>query len=888
MPIFRPKHQKLILQCYPPGKGVDKKPNPSELSYLLYYASTRRVKLEKVVTFLDRKTTSDAKHNRAGNLQVTLTIISSLIEECSENLNVFASFVCSILKSVLQSKDLSLCKHAIQTYGVLCSKLDGGLFSGDKEFVDSFGSLSQKLINIGSENLKKLGPNNLEWQMISLMTCRYLSNCLGYNSKFSKKFIEICIPILTETVQANNKQSNLLAILKSNVNIEDENHHLGRIALTKTNQTNRKIQQDLDNDAVKESDLNEEALRGLKALFSTSLTSQISEATRAIVKNNYATTTDPIWGCTFLEMCTTWIPVQLRFITLSTVLSSLTSLSNKSTKKNSNYAIQLLYANYCLGLVSSDVNMIGLSISDVIQQILSLQANLLLSQSHYFQEEDVKKLSMIYSNCICNLSTHIYYFDQVPDSIREILIKVVSVLENSVISGDANSSGVYRFIITLLEDISIIFDLLQTKPSNISRNHVTLEDWDLSLILLSFDIGLNPTKDQKALFSYEQITDIQFKYLRVFGYFLNNELVTRNENMETGAINSIESFNVGGDYLQPDYNNYISDPGNFIAHFLSYVDKFFSGQSLVDINNAGLLQKILKNMISILGINFINNFVPFFFYWQLPLNPNLVDENTRVKDTLGYTSLYHSLIKMDEIYELDYVKESEFFNSLLGDINYRKLNKLWVNGLQSKEEDAVLDNHHALGHRDENGTLKFNPTKKNLEDFVIGNAFTLSWINPHRPLILDIDNNYIPKKENNQNVLPDMSDESSIIENLSYHTSARQNGFGLGLGNANDISSIHSGLLFHQNHNINMKNAFSNGNETSNGSIYTSDRQYNTPRVSDLKDSVLMKKKPGVVFNEHYNSDTTPGSILSKQMVTSDIDSILEGLDIDDDSEIIV
>ena len=172
MPIFRPKHQKLILQCYPPGKGVDKKPNPSELSYLLYYASTRRVKLEKVVTFLDRKTTSDAKHNRAGNLQVTLTIISSLIEECSENLNVFASFVCSILKSVLQSKDLSLCKHAIQTYGVLCSKLDGGLFSGDKVFVDSFGSLSQNLINIGRENLKKQGPNNLEWQMISLMSCR--------------------------------------------------------------------------------------------------------------------------------------------------------------------------------------------------------------------------------------------------------------------------------------------------------------------------------------------------------------------------------------------------------------------------------------------------------------------------------------------------------------------------------------------------------------------------------------------------------------------------------------------------------------------------------------------------------------------------------------------
>ena len=99
MPIFRPKHQKLILQCYPPGKGVDKKPNPSELSYLLYYASTRRVKLEKVVTFLDRKTTSDVKHNRAGNLQVTLTIISSLIEECSENQTKVKIYLCANMLS---------------------------------------------------------------------------------------------------------------------------------------------------------------------------------------------------------------------------------------------------------------------------------------------------------------------------------------------------------------------------------------------------------------------------------------------------------------------------------------------------------------------------------------------------------------------------------------------------------------------------------------------------------------------------------------------------------------------------------------------------------------------------------------------------------------------
>ena len=64
----RPKHQVLILKCYPRGqKNVqDVKPNPSELSYLLYYASTRRSKLQKVGAFLEKKAASDVYRERIG------------------------------------------------------------------------------------------------------------------------------------------------------------------------------------------------------------------------------------------------------------------------------------------------------------------------------------------------------------------------------------------------------------------------------------------------------------------------------------------------------------------------------------------------------------------------------------------------------------------------------------------------------------------------------------------------------------------------------------------------------------------------------------------------------------------------------------------------------
>lgn len=65
---FRPKHQVLILKCYPrfQRNNVDVKPNSSELSYLLFYASTRRSKLPKVGAFLEKKTASDIYRNRQG------------------------------------------------------------------------------------------------------------------------------------------------------------------------------------------------------------------------------------------------------------------------------------------------------------------------------------------------------------------------------------------------------------------------------------------------------------------------------------------------------------------------------------------------------------------------------------------------------------------------------------------------------------------------------------------------------------------------------------------------------------------------------------------------------------------------------------------------------
>lgn len=67
---MRPKHQVLILKCYPrlQERQTEVKPNSSELSYLLYYASTRRSKLQKVAPFLEKKTERDINKGRIGQV----------------------------------------------------------------------------------------------------------------------------------------------------------------------------------------------------------------------------------------------------------------------------------------------------------------------------------------------------------------------------------------------------------------------------------------------------------------------------------------------------------------------------------------------------------------------------------------------------------------------------------------------------------------------------------------------------------------------------------------------------------------------------------------------------------------------------------------------------
>ncbi|EGW30964.1 uncharacterized protein SPAPADRAFT_56898 [Spathaspora passalidarum NRRL Y-27907] len=925
--LFQHKHQRLILQCYPAGKAVDKKANSSELSYLLYYASSRRVKLEKVITFLKERTDKDAYRNRAGNLQVTLQIVKGLIEKCSGNLNVFAQQVCDILQTVLDTQDVALCKNAIKTFAVLCEKSDGPLFTGDKTFVLKFTQLSQTFISFGT---KKTGPNQYEWQMISLMAINHVSKCLGHSSAVSGKLISMSIPMLTQAIKSNNSQTGILTRLKLNVNDESvEDRRLSRVVSAKTQQDiARQIDEDFANDALTLDDITEQAYTCMAAFFNTTSTSQIWEVTKAVVQNNIDSRVDLEWGITFLELCVSWTPVQLRFISLSSLLSTLTRLTNDASK-SANYNIRYQYARHLLGLLSSTrVNMIGLSVADIIQQLLTLQTDLFL-KINKFTREQCNTLTGIYSDCMCNLATHIYYHDQVPDSIQEILSKVDGVLADSFTNENQlttyTGEQVFDLIIQLLDNITKIFQILKSSSSTISRNHVTLEHWDISLGILA---PHQEFPEKHTILTDDHINTIQLKFLEVFDDFLNNELAVQQKfdstHEQSSPRDSVESLNnsndEGNDYLTPNINQYIFEQQNFISHFLMYVDKFLDNNVMGDnLKVITTLVKVVKNMVNILGLNLLSNFIPFFHHWQLNTKNALeVAHIQKFKDTFAYIVFYYIVESLDGQYSIleDYCRTSKLFQQLFEGIEYRKKHKLWIYGIGSipTEFDNANGNKNGVSTDD---IIIFRIKKSDIEAFACESNFLIQWLYPLKPLITEIDKALIGTGESRNNDLefampispslqPEYDQSSPRIASVSP-TSASFNSekglyTGLGLGTAGDITSIHNEIYqnsqrSHQkrtDHNSFLAPVNGNGFGGSAGgdfsSLYTSDSK-GFVRVSDLREVISSNtslRRPSFQLNDHATKHASPGSVLTRNIMTTHVDSILDELDSEDDSAVVV
>ncbi|KAF2758059.1 hypothetical protein EJ05DRAFT_375950 [Pseudovirgaria hyperparasitica] len=503
---LRPKHQALIIDCYPrlQKNSVEAKPNSSELSYLLYYASTRRSKLTKVTEFLDRKTVSDVYKGRIGNVQVTLEILQALIEKCPRDLPLYRSAILNSIRTILQSNDVNMVEDSVPTWEALCAHQDPITLAADQDYIAQYEEIVKMYADFASKETTSAGKSSISWPVAirfrkaGLEAIKAVAASEALGSETSRQLTVIIPAILLNMYSHNGKDLEELQEREEEKEVQEKEQGLRRRQSISTVQTAGTDEADpvaasgttAEADKLAEIEVGIVALQALRNVFTVVNRGQLRLATSTVLTfvANRSRTHETLthhehrpsqissWPNALFAMICGWTPVQDRFVVLVSAVESLV----RSPIVEEDLQKQLIFASMIQSLLSSNISFIGLSIMDVL--IGFIQHVLLLLQlggqstalrPHHQQSDAINPvreskdamkeksegnsdpvieiavepsftrqlLLSTLQTSIGMLATHVYYADQISDMITTILSRLKpSNLESSVATTDSSSS----------------------------------------------------------------------------------------------------------------------------------------------------------------------------------------------------------------------------------------------------------------------------------------------------------------------------------------------------------------------------------------------------------------------------------------------------------------
>ncbi|KAI1806852.1 hypothetical protein F4811DRAFT_508356 [Daldinia bambusicola] len=466
----RPKHQVLVLKCYPrTTKGaVDVKPNSSELSYLLFYATSRRSKIQKVGQFLEKKTASDVWRVRIGNVQVTLQILAALIEKAPKDLPLFAQNVLRILDLVLRSNDITMVEASLPTFQTFCEHHDVSSLIADQAYLRQYEQVIRAYAAFASTR-KVPGkaatskPVALRWRNAGLEAIKSVAESDALSSVAGRQ-LDVIVPMVLENLWTDDEE--FLNTLSQRVE-EEEKDDPNALLRRRTSVSTIKTADNggdanpiaisgtsVDIDKLAEEDTGVMAMQCLKQIFVIPNRAQINGATAALLKfiKERVQQKEPVviqsedgsgrshgWAIKIFELATRWAPVQDRYVIMITTTDTL--LRTAPTEEN--MADQIVLTAIIGSLLSSDINLIGLSVMDVLtgliqhmKRVLKYSSSSRGSNGSSGDEKppsvtDLSHISIPYrelltriQQSIGNLATHVYYADQISDMISTILLRL--------------------------------------------------------------------------------------------------------------------------------------------------------------------------------------------------------------------------------------------------------------------------------------------------------------------------------------------------------------------------------------------------------------------------------------------------------------------------------
>lgn len=773
----RPKHQLLILKCYPrlpKNSSADVKPNGSELSYLLYYAGTRSSKLHKIGAFLERKTASDVSKAYSTRVLVTLQVLTALLDNKSvgagSGFQLIAPYVLRIISGILHiTTDISLIEASQTTWSVFCKHQDQAMLAADHEYRELYEELVAQYAQFAHKGgAKKLGKATSPVAVQDAIRLReaglhatksmVTSDALAFES--GRQLLNATIPAILSNLRGDDA-AHVEHLVKVSKRAEDEEKDNGvnrrqSMATVRTHTGNNLDGSEGSDpraaegtaqhaDEVAEEGVALVALDCLKAVFASDNRAQVRSATSAVLsymselqyyrrpqtseKPRSDLSTDS-WATKTFELCTAWTPVQDRFILLVTAVETLIRLPIKESDMRQH----LLYTSLIDDILRSDLNLIGLSIMDVLLGLIQQTLRVLqladppaptASQDGSSNSESRLGTSSISTrmpsearvrlmerlrSCIADLATHVYYTDQISDMLSAILLRLkpspsldgqqspaaAAAIEEpkSAVSEAASkismvarersissSSGYFSFDTARQVALEMVRDILKvansTRAQNSSgvsqsRNPVALATWEGTQWLLR-----DPCAEVRKAYADALITWLVLETNKSdFRY--NDPKPTPRKNQAEGAVNGALSrravSNASASYNFKDRQSKKSQQTFIQLLHLACYENALQYASISEPDTL-LINTLLVTLVKRLGVNAVASGLPMIFALQ--------EEIARVNSPVGKVrigSLVHGYLwAVVEVFDCDHESTGQ---AILQEIARRKEKSLWVREMQ--------------------------------------------------------------------------------------------------------------------------------------------------------------------------------------------------------------
>ncbi|KTW32762.1 uncharacterized protein T551_00247 [Pneumocystis jirovecii RU7] len=644
--FFKSKHTKLILRCYPKSQTSEHKPNSSELSYLCYYGFTKPSKLPKVGIFLERKLSKDVYRRKQGDIIVSLYICKALIERCHKDLNLYAANVVNILNSVLRSGDVEAIEHSIDCFTSFISHHNGLILSSDENYAKQFNILITSFVDFA---MAQSGPKMTRYRLVGMQAAQAITSCEAIQNSNLRYLTAKIIPGILHNLEHKNEEFLLHLQSKAEIFHGKENRHNNLISHT-THTTN-------EHDPLTD-ELNEIlALENLKRIYEINDGAHIRNATLALISHIKNLTKSKLiinWAVTLITIITKWTHVQHRYIILIITVEMLESLPDKDIPSKEYFLLtSLIHA-----LLSSNVNLIGLSVMDIIHaltgkiigQIKELDtpdtaklSKIILSKRSYLFEDTIERLKFNSEqreffiseliHCLGALATHIYYRDQITDMAASFL-SCLRPLSNTL-SASANEVRIGKLLaLAAVKEIFVIVNL-KCNQSGVSRSRVSLDIWNYTAVIL---------KDNDPI--------LRLEYISVLTTFLNVEF---NSIDEESLYNSDTSKISSSNYLQS-------------LHSYIYIYSLLINNTETDYQ---AIQYLLFVLTEKFGSKETIRLVPVMLHLQESINEENIALSSQQKSTILSIIIWYMIIVSKKI------NNQKLFEKVNEEMNRRKLDKSW-------------------------------------------------------------------------------------------------------------------------------------------------------------------------------------------------------------------